>query len=318
MKHSISAVIIAKNSEETIDDTLISIRNVVDEIIFVDTGSTDNTIEIAKKHNSNIYDFSWRDDFSAARNFGLDKATKDWILSIDSDEILETKSFELEFQNIPEKVGGILVNLINKLKNGLESQHQYTRIFRRDSEIFFNGRIHEQIRENIEKADFDIMESNINIYHRGYSDDNPEKAERNKRLLLMDLQENPNDAFLLYHLANTEFTLKNYADSAKLFTKALEDGSLSLRQNHISRIRLAQIALGINQLQIIEDLTDFETEDENLDGLRLFVLAAKFLMERNFTAAYEIYSSSKLYKSSMIDHEAAKKALNALKQILGK
>lgn len=86
---SISLCIIAKNEEEVIGRCLASIENIVDEIIVVDTGSTDNTKKIASAFTDKIYDFEWVDNFSQARNFSFSKATKDYILWLDADEFLD-------------------------------------------------------------------------------------------------------------------------------------------------------------------------------------------------------------------------------------
>jgi glycosyltransferase involved in cell wall biosynthesis len=85
---------IVKNEEETIKQCLDSLKDVMDEIIIVDTGSTDNTKELARKYTGNIYDFAWCDDFSAARNFAFSKATGDYIYSADADEIVDEENRE--------------------------------------------------------------------------------------------------------------------------------------------------------------------------------------------------------------------------------
>ncbi len=85
---SISFCIITKNEESCLEQCLTSIRDVVDEIIVVDTGSTDSTKEISKKFTNKIYDFEWIDDFSVARNESLKRATKEWILTLDADETI--------------------------------------------------------------------------------------------------------------------------------------------------------------------------------------------------------------------------------------
>ena len=82
----ISACIITKNEEKNIVRCLNSIKDIVDEIIVVDTGSNDKTINIAEKYTNNIYHYKWSDDFAKARNFAIDKANGDYILFLDADE----------------------------------------------------------------------------------------------------------------------------------------------------------------------------------------------------------------------------------------
>ncbi len=88
---------IVKNEEDTLDRCLKSIEDIVDEIIIVDTGSSDKTKEIAKQYTDNIYDFEWVDDFSVARNYSFSKATKDYVMWLDADDvILEDSRIELK------------------------------------------------------------------------------------------------------------------------------------------------------------------------------------------------------------------------------
>ncbi|NFN14813.1 glycosyltransferase family 2 protein, partial [Clostridium botulinum] len=86
----ITLCIIAKNEEYILEKCLIHASNFVDEIIVVDTGSTDKTKEIAYKYTKNVYDFEWCNDFAKARNFSIEKSTNDWIFVLDADEIIET------------------------------------------------------------------------------------------------------------------------------------------------------------------------------------------------------------------------------------
>ena len=88
---SISLCMIVINEEKHLETCLNSVKNIVSEIIIVDTGSTDQTKEIANKFKVKVYDFQWNDDFSAARNFCLQKAAKDWILVLDADETISNK-----------------------------------------------------------------------------------------------------------------------------------------------------------------------------------------------------------------------------------
>ena len=85
----ISLCMIAKNEENYLEKCLNNIKNSVDEIIIVDTGSNDKTMEIAKKFTNKVYNFRWNNDFSEARNFSLKKAAKDWILMLDADESIK-------------------------------------------------------------------------------------------------------------------------------------------------------------------------------------------------------------------------------------
>src|SRR4030066_756382 len=92
---TISACMIVKNEEKFLAQCLKSIKDAVDEIIIVDTGSTDNTVEIAQSFGAKVYHHPWRNSFSEARNHSLSYATCDWILQIDADEALEQSDIPL-------------------------------------------------------------------------------------------------------------------------------------------------------------------------------------------------------------------------------
>ena len=92
LKKGISLCMIVKNEERSLSRTLESVKELVDEIIIVDTGSKDSTIDIAKSFNAEIFHFDWIDDFSAARNESLKYANREWVLILDADEILDEES----------------------------------------------------------------------------------------------------------------------------------------------------------------------------------------------------------------------------------
>ncbi len=117
----ISLCMIVKNEEKVLGRCLDSIVDLMDEIIIVDTGSTDRTKEIAKKYTEHIYDFEWINDFSAARNFSFSKATKDYIYAADADEVLDEenrgKFRQLKEAMLPE-IEIVQMRYCNQLSHG--------------------------------------------------------------------------------------------------------------------------------------------------------------------------------------------------------
>ena len=105
MSFRISACTIAKNEEKNIARSIESYKNYVDEIIIVDTGSTDNTVNIAESLGAKVFNFEWINDFSAARNFAIEQATGDWILFLDADEWIK--------DNQGEKLQSIIKTAVN-------------------------------------------------------------------------------------------------------------------------------------------------------------------------------------------------------------
>ena len=90
----LSVCMIVKNEEALLNDCLASVKSVADEVIVVDTGSDDKTVEIAESHGARIFTIEWTDDFSAARNFSLEQAKGNWILVVDADEHLAEEDLE--------------------------------------------------------------------------------------------------------------------------------------------------------------------------------------------------------------------------------
>jgi len=224
MKDGLTVCIIAKNEEKMLEDCLKSILGYVDEIILVDTGSIDKTKEIALKYGCNIYDFQWINDFSAARNFSINQANFENILILDADErVLNPAMLKIEIMNSPEIIGGWLVELesIATRKDGTKDRFasNLLRMFRNKPEIRFSGAIHEQIIDSIIGTNLKLRNTNIKISHLGYdlsAEEMASKQNRNLKLLLENLKQNGNDAYLLYQTAKTYFALKDL-DNAEYY-----------------------------------------------------------------------------------------------------
>ena len=308
---SISAAIIAKNVEDTISETINSISPFCSQIILVDTGSDDSTPFIASKLGAEVYFYNWNDDFSDARNFSLKFVRKEWVLIIDTDEILDASSLQnnLAFFN-DESISGINVVIKNYLDDNLEqfSTHRYTRVFRNHPQIKFSGRIHEQIRDSIENEGLKIIESDIIIHHFGYNQNDKSKKVRNLEILQQESDKSQNDFYLKYHLANTEFSLKNFENAKKIFEEIVDSNLLSVEQKEMSKIRLAQINLSENNLNNAEKWLDFNCEDDNREGFRKFILAAIKLSNQDYEAARMLYSNDKVINSSLVDKNIIQEA----------
>jgi hypothetical protein len=144
----ISLCLIARDEEELLPDCLASVREEVDEIVLVDTGSRDSTAELARSLGARVYQHRWRDDFAAARNAALDRATGDWILVLDCDERLDAASRGMVRRAVSSGTAeGYLLRLANVSANGAIAEHWLAlRLFRNRPEVRYHGRIHEQLR----------------------------------------------------------------------------------------------------------------------------------------------------------------------------
>ncbi|CAG1770772.1 partial heptose III glucuronosyltransferase, partial [uncultured bacterium] len=183
---TLSACMIVKNEEKFLAQCLRSIKNAVDEIIIVDTGSTDRTVDIAQSFDAKVYRHPWKNSFSEARNHSLSYAACDWILQIDADEALEQADIPLLHKLITtDSHNAIFVAIYSELPGG-QAKHYFQRIFRR-GKAHFEGIVHNQLI-----FEGKALESEIRFYHYGYnlSDrDMERKYKRTGALLRQQLAE---------------------------------------------------------------------------------------------------------------------------------
>ena len=162
-----------RDEEKFLGGCLASLRGVMDEIVVVDTGSTDRTKEIAHAHGVEVFDFLWCDDFSAARNFALDRAHGEWILYIDADErIRRYDRSALERELSDESLVACTVRFHQK--TGYTAYPEY-RLFRHDDRLRFEGVMHETMLPSVmrvaEEEERRIGSSLLTIDHLGYDGD---------------------------------------------------------------------------------------------------------------------------------------------------
>lgn len=224
----ISVCMIVKNEEAVLASCLQSVQNITNDIVIVDTGSTDSTVHIARSFGAKVLFAAWEHDFSKARNLALTEARNPWILSIDADEQL-TNPEELlwTLQNTADSVGGILVNITSvSSKEGVETNYlsQLLRVFRNHPAITFQGAIHEQVIQAIKKWGWDFAPSNINIAHSGYNL-SPEqmraKQLRNLELLDNAIRKDSTDSYLLYNRSKTYLALGDIRSAERDIQQAL-------------------------------------------------------------------------------------------------
>jgi glycosyltransferase involved in cell wall biosynthesis len=229
----ISVCIIAKNEENHIKDCILSFRDYVEEIIVVDTGSTDDTLKIAKELNVNLYQTEWEDDFAKARNFSFDKATKDLIMFIDCDErLVNPEQLKSIKRNSTDASGGWIIDLVseNDKKGGSKDTFHSAllRIVKNHPKIRFDGAIHEQILDPILELGLKIENSGLQFYHHGYNlgpEKMKEKQLRNLRILEKELEKTPSDSHYLHHYGKTLLALGDRIKGLEYLEKAINNSS---------------------------------------------------------------------------------------------
>ncbi|GIW22478.1 MAG: glycosyl transferase [Candidatus Sericytochromatia bacterium] len=220
-EQKLSLCMIVKNEEENLERCLKSVEGIVDEIVIVDTGSTDKTVDIAKKNGAKVFYYEWENDFGKARNEAIRNATGDWILVLDADEELD--------KNTKDNIRAFLVDIGKDFayqlkiksfdyKNNLTIENYMVRLFKKSPNIRFFGRIHEYLVGT--SSIINISHESLSIIHHGYKDKekvNKKNLERNLPILKMSLEDkNISDlhkSFMYFYLG-TSYTNNNELDIA--------------------------------------------------------------------------------------------------------
>ncbi len=222
----LSLCMIVRDEEQLLPGCLESVRGVVDEIVAVDTGSSDATPEIVRAHGGLLLRHAWREDFSAARNASLDAATGDWILWMDADERLRPEEHarlrRLVEGNTSEDAFSVPIR--SETPTGAQVTRAH-RLFRNRRGIRFSGRVHEQVSPSFARIRARSGSSaDFTIDHLGYNfsaDKLRRKAERNLRLLDAAKRQNPRDAYVRFCRGQALLLLDDAAGAEKEIRAAL-------------------------------------------------------------------------------------------------
>lgn len=235
----VSLCMIVKNEENMLSGCLDSVKDFVDEIIIVDTGSEDNTVEIANKYNAKVHHFQWINDFAAVRNEAISHAKGKWILYLDADERIKYPDFQHlrnMLINIGAEVGGLICNIVSVHKNltGDSETHKggYPRLFRNLGfpKIKFTGRVHEQITPSLRDNGLELAFTDIEIEHLGYNvsvEVMEAKVKRNYTLLLEHVKDAPLDGYAWYQLGQTLAQMNLNSEAENCIRFAIDNCKLS-------------------------------------------------------------------------------------------
>ena len=302
----ITLCMIVKNEEHFLPGCLKSIRGLIDELIVVDTGSTDRTMEIAREYGAKIYEHPWQNDFSFHRNQSLGYATGDWILILDADEELDPKEHSLIrsaiMRNNIDAISFVVYNKIQGGRTGFLNSH---RMFRNGKGYHYSGIVHNQLI-----MDGPALSSQFKVYHHGYglSDEQMRaKGKRTEALLKQQLQENPDNAFAHFNLAQIYRGLGEPAlslEHASRVTDLLSPADIDRR--HVYIMALDQVGcahVGLDQLDKAKDafLRALAIKDDYLDPL--FNLGYVYSREGNFDKADEIFNRYLRVRESFAEHK---------------
>jgi tetratricopeptide (TPR) repeat protein len=222
----LSLCMIVKNEADALPRCLASVAEWVDQMVVVDTGSTDRTAEIARSFGATVVHWAWRDDFAAARNESLRHATGDWILVLDADEALAEDSAPRlrELIRNPDVVAYYVKIVCPRREDGgLVRVNWFPRLFRNLAGLRFEGLIHEQVIGSVAgrgRIDY----SDLTVEHAGYTltpEELRKKSERNLRLLRRQLNDDPTYAPGWFQLAETQMLLGRVDEAIDAYRRAL-------------------------------------------------------------------------------------------------
>jgi glycosyltransferase involved in cell wall biosynthesis len=206
----LSLCMIVKDEEEMLPRCLAAAAPAVDEIVVVDTGSTDRTIEIAREFGASVVEREWTGSFADARNVSFDAATGDWLMFLDADEVLVEEDVErlraLRGKTWREAFYLSEISYTGELGDGTAATHTALRVFRARPEYRFSGSLHEQIADTLPLHIPERIEAtDIRVEHYGYLGavrDAKEKSRRNVELLLRQRDAGATDPFLHFNLGS--------------------------------------------------------------------------------------------------------------------
>ena len=216
MAGGLSAVLIVRDEAPTLEDCLGSLRNVADEIVVVDTGSSDDTREIAARHGARVFEFPWAEDFAAARNEALRHATGRFVLYIDADERVHPVA-PADRAALLADDSVVAYKVRFRPRTGFTRYREY-RIFRNDPRIRFRGVMHETVVPDIHavaaRDGLRIADCSVTIDHLGYDGDQARKHRRDVPLLRARLERDPEHVYSWTHLGRALASLGD-ADGAR-------------------------------------------------------------------------------------------------------
>jgi tetratricopeptide (TPR) repeat protein len=244
-KAPVSLCMIIKDEEKYLARCLASAKPVVDEIIVVDTGSADRSKDIAVTFGARVYDYEWKDDFAAARNFSISRASGEWILILDGDEVISPLDYDQFNQIVTKKpkapvAYSIVTRNYSKLANivgWLPNDGQYpdeeaaigwlpnekVRLFCGKDQIRFEGAVHELVDPVLKRNGIEIKKCSIPVHHYGRLDD--EKLDRKGEIYFdigqKKLSENSEDMNALRELAIQATILEKNEEAFELWQRLL-------------------------------------------------------------------------------------------------
>lgn len=286
----LSLCMIVRDEEEMLPRSLAAVRDAVDEIVVVDTGSRDATVEVARSFGATVIERRWTGSFAAARNASIEAASGDWLLFLDADEVLDPADApllrELTGRTWREAFYLVETNHTGELGDGTAVTHNALRVFRNRPEYRFEGRIHEQIAHNLPSGLPERIEPTpIRVDHYGYLGavrDAKEKSRRNIELLRDQLAEGGANPFFHFNLGSELAAAGDASGACEHFERAwtLLAESPARRDRPFAPALTARSAKALRFCGLLD-----EAEARAAEGLELFPDLTDLVFEQAQVAA---------------------------------
>jgi glycosyltransferase involved in cell wall biosynthesis len=288
--NNVSVCLIAKNNEKTIRKALDSVKNIFNEIIVIDTGSTDKTIQICKNYTDKVFSYNWKDDFSDARNYAYNYVKNDWLFWIDTDE-----EFVIFKENEISKIlnsdrESLFINRFDILPNNEKGISLKCRFLRNLETNYFYGKIHETPLK-INQLKTAILDENIAIIKHYYISEG--KNERNIKILKKIINETDNNIDYIDYSIYLLKEIDNLDEKKNILLKILDK---------ISLLKDEEIKENNNFLNFFNELIIFYIKTEQYDkAIKYCDISLKYF-PNNITVISmkgEIYFKLRDFKTSL-------------------
>ncbi len=311
----ISLCVIGKNNEKTIGACISSVKPLVSEIIYVDTGSIDNTKKIAASFGAKIFDFTWNDNYSDAKNASYARATQPWILSLDTDEVIALKDLQkiknlvlegdhegyfLIQRNYTNKVGSFSwtsckddIYQESKISHGFVPR-MMVRLFRNDPHIRAEGVAHDSVIPAIARINGKIKNTEIVIHHFGSLNHD---AAHVQRYIDIEKRNIKNDFYQEYQIASQYHTLEKLNEAVEHLAKSLQlNPNFALTYLELALIGMKRGKISESKPLIVESLRLEERE------MAWSTLGIVEVFEKNFEKAIECFNKAISMNLKNADH----------------
>lgn len=264
MNHTVSLCMIVKNEEKYLTKCLNSVKDIVDEMIIVDTGSNDRTVEIARSFGAKLYFYKWNNSFSDARNESLKYASKDFILIMDGDDEFcsgDIDKFKKLINGNLDENAVYLFETYSYCGSSVEENNitinLNPRLFKNNHGFKYAGEIHNQL-VNKQYEVKDISE-NIRIYHYGYLDDimkKKDKKNRNIPILKEQLRKDPQNKFAHFNIGTEYFVENNLEKALEHYYEAYKDFNPYSGFGYFLVIRMMVINYNLGEYEKVLEIAD--------------------------------------------------------------